>query len=108
MNKYAFSYYGEPSFKSSEEGKKHMSEWRVWMQSLGTSMVDPGVPLKEGKTVSSGGVKDGSSSRTSRLTGYSIVEAESVEKAIEMAKTCPHLRHGTIDVAEVMKMEMEM
>ena len=83
-----------------------MTEWRAWMQALGTSMVDPGVPLKPGKTVSSSGVKDGDASKTSRLTGYSVVETAGIEEAIEMAKTCPHLRHGTIDVAEVMKMEM--
>ena len=106
MNKYAFSYYGEPSFKSPEEGKKHMTEWRTWMQSLGKSMIDPGVPLKAPTTVSSNGVKDGDSSKTSRLTGYSIVEANSIEDAIAMAKTCPHLHFGTIDVAEVMNMEM--
>ena len=106
MNKYAFSYYGEPSFKSPEEGKKHMTEWRSWMQSLGKSMIDPGVPLKAPKSVSSSGVKDGDMSKTSRLTGYSIVEADSIEDAIEMAKTCPHLNYGTIDVAEVMSMEM--
>ena len=106
MNKYAFSYYGEPQFKSPEEGKKHMGEWRAWMETLGKSMVDPGVPLKAPKTVSSNGVKDGDGSKTSRLTGYSIVEADNIEDAIEMAKTCPHLHFGTIDVAEVMKMEM--
>ena len=83
-----------------------MAEWRSWMQSLGKSIVDPGVPLRAPKTVSLSGVKDGSISKTSRLTGYSVVEAANIEDAIEMAKTCPHLHFGTIDVAEVMKMEM--
>ena len=67
MNKYAFSYYGEPSFQSPDEGKKHMAEWRSWMQSLGKSIVDPGVPLRAPKTVSLSGVKDGDMPKTSRL-----------------------------------------
>ena len=49
-------------------------------------------------------VKDGGGSN--RLTGYSVVEADSIEDAIEMAKTCPHLNYGTIDVGEVMEMIM--
>ena len=104
MNKYVFAYYGEPQFKNPKEGKKHMAEWGAWMQILGKSMTDPGVPLKATKTVSSKGVKDGGGSN--RLTGYSVVQAASIEDAIEMAKTCPHLNYGTIDVGEVIEMKM--
>ena len=104
MNKYVFAYYGEPQFKSPEDGKKHMDEWREWTKTLGKSMTDPGVPLKTTKSVSSKGVKDGIGS--TRLTGYSVVEADSIEGAIEMAKTCPHLNYGTIEVGEVMEMKM--
>ena len=104
MNKYVLAYYGEPHFNSPEEGKKHMGEWGAWVKGLGTAMTDPGVPLKATKTVSSKGVKDGGGSN--RLTGYSVVEAASFEDAIAMAKTCPHLNFGTIDVGEVMEMKM--
>jgi hypothetical protein len=41
-----------------------------------------------------------------RLVGFSIVEADSIDAAVEMAKKCPHLAHGTIDVAEAMDMKM--
>ena len=104
MNKYVFAYYGEPNFSNPEEGKRHMTEWVAWMKSLGKSMTDPGVPLKATKTVSSKGVTDGGG--LNRLTGYSVVEADSFDKAIEMAKTCPHLNFGAIDVGEVMDMKM--
>ena len=105
MKKFAFAYYGEPNFKKSEDGKKHMVEWGAWAKKLGKSLVDPGVPLISPKTVSSKGVKDGD--RPNRLTGFSVVEAKSIEDAIEMAKSCPHLNYGTIDVAEVMDMKMD-
>jgi hypothetical protein len=104
MKKYVFAYYGEPHFQTPEAGKKHMAEWRLWVQKLGKAMTDPGVPLNASKTVSSGGAKDGAGPH--RLTGYSVVEAESIEDAVEMAKSCPHLHYGTIDVAEVMAMSM--
>lgn len=104
MSKYVLAYYGEPHFENPEEGTRHMTEWGAWMKALGKSMTDPGVPLRGTKSVSSEGVKDGGG--PNRLTGYSVVEAGSIEDAIEMAKTCPHLNFGTIDVAEAMEMKM--
>ncbi len=102
MSNYAFAYYGEPKFKSPEDGAKYKEKWMAWMGSLGKALVNPGVPLKRGKTVNSDGVSD--DNRSNRLTGYSLVEADSLDAAVEMAKTCPHLEHGTIDVAEAMEM----
>jgi len=104
MPKYAFAYYGEPKFKSPEEGAKYMGKWNAWVGGLGDALVNPGTPFGKTKTVSSRGVSDGGGSN--RLTGYSIVEAESMDVALEMAMQCPHLEHGTIDVAEAMEMRM--
>lgn len=102
MSDYVFTYYGEPKFESPEQGAKYMEKWGRWEGSLGKALVNPGVPLKRAKTVSSDGVSDNNSSN--RVTGYYVVQAESMEAAIEMAKGCPHLEHGTIDVAEAMEM----
>ena len=106
MNNYVFTYYGEPKFGSPEEGAKYMSKWKSWVGGLGKALVNPGVPLKRAKSVSSNGVSDNNSSNRLRLTGYSIVQADSIEAAIEMAKGCPHLEHGTVEVAEAMEMGM--
>ncbi len=105
MKQFAFVYYGEPKFKGPEEGAKYMEKWGSWAGSLGKALVNPGVPLKRGKTVSSGGVSDNNSSN--RVTGFSVVQADSMDAAIEMAKGCPHLEHGTVDVAEAMEMDMK-
>lgn len=104
MNNYIFAYYGEPKFESPEEGAKHMAKWKAWVGGLGDVLVDPGTPLGKPKTLSSSGVSDGGG--TKRLLGFSIVKADSMDAALEMAKGCPYLEHGTIDVAEVMKMKM--
>lgn len=105
MSNYVFAYYGEPRFKTPEDGAKHMAKWKSWMDGLGDALVNPGVPFKTPKTVSSDGVSDRGGG-SNRLTGFSIVKAESMEAALEMAKRCPHLEHGTIDVAEAMEMKM--
>ena len=47
------------------------------------------------KTVSSSGVSDDGG-----LLGFSIVKADSMEAALEMAKGSPHLEIGTVEVAE--------
>jgi hypothetical protein len=104
MSNYAFAYYGEPKFKSPEEGAKYKQKWMAWVGGLGDALVNPATPLGKPKTVSSGGVSDGGG--PSRLTGFSIVKADSMDAALEMAKVCPHLEHGTVDVAEVMEMKM--
>ena len=104
MSNYVFAYYGEPKFKSSEEGAKYKEKFMVWVRDLGDALVNPGTPLGKPKTVSSGGISDGGGS--SRLTGFSIVRANSMDAALEMAKRCPHLEHGTVDVAEAMEMRM--
>ena len=36
--------------------------------------------------------------------GYSIVKADSMDAAVELAKGCPYLEMGTIEVAEVKEM----
>ena len=104
MNEYAFIYRGGLEFKSPEEGAQHMKKWRAWVDGLGDASVNKGSPFKMSKIVSADGVSD---SGSDPLTGYSIVKADSLDAAIEMAKACPHLDiGGSIVVAEVMEMEM--
>ena len=102
MSNYAITYFGEPSFDSPEQGGKYMEKWGGWISSLGDVFILPSTPLRVSKIVSATGVTDGA--RSNRLTGFSIVKADSMDAAVEMAKSCPHLEHGTIEVSEVMEM----
>jgi hypothetical protein len=104
MSDYVFAYYGEPKFDNPQTGAKHMAKWKAWVGGLGDAVINPGAPFGKTKTVSAGGSADDRGS--DRLVGYSVVKAESMEAALAMAKRCPHLDHGTIDVAEVMDMGM--
>ena len=38
------------------------------------------------------------------LTGFSIVKDDNMDAAVEMAKACPYLEMGNVEVAEVMEM----
>lgn len=102
MSNYVFAYHVGKMPKSPEEGAKYMAKWKAWVCGLGHVVVNPGIPLGNSKTVSSSGVSDDDGSNP--LSGFSIVKADSMDAALEMAKRCPHLELGTIDVAEVREM----
>ena len=104
MNKYIIAYHGGIKFETKEEGAKHMQLWQAWMMGLGKAIINPGTPCSKSKFVSSKGVSDKGDSVP--LSGYTIIEAESIDAAVEMSKGCPHLSIGTIEVAELMDMKM--
>lgn len=103
MANYIFAYHGGEQPKTPEEGKNMMEKWRAWIEDLGSTMVNPGTPLGMSKTVSADGVADNGGSNP--LTGYSVVDADSIEAALEIAKGSPFLKiGGTIEVAEMKEM----
>ena len=104
MAEFFFAYHSGKMPETPEEGEKLMKRWQAWMGEHQAAFKDPGNPVGMSKTVSAAGVADNGG--PDPLAGYSIVEAESIDAAIEIAKGCPHLDHGTIEVAPVVHMEM--
>lgn len=102
MSNYVFMYYGDPNFSTPEEGEQNRARWEAWADGLGDALVNRGIPLGMPKTVSSTGIVNGA--RSERLTGFTMVKADSLDAAIEMVKGCPYLEFGTIDVAEAFAM----
>ena len=71
--------------------------------SLGDGLLDRGMPLGNGQHVTTAGV----SKSTAQIMGYSMIQAESMEEALEFAKTQPHLTMGegrSVEVLEVLTM----
>ena len=99
---FVFAYHSGEIPESPEEGAKRTAKFETWVGGLGDAVVNPGHPLGKSKTVSSSGVSDDGGPNT--LVGFSIVKADSMDAALEMAKGCPYLEHGTIEVAEVKEM----
>src|SRR5258708_34414223 len=106
MSNFVFAWYGGPKGGSPQEGAGYQSKWRAWVSGMGDALVNPGVPMGMSKKVSSRGVSDSGNGGSNRLTGFSIVKADNMEAALNMAKGCPHLEHGRVDVAEAMEMDM--
>jgi hypothetical protein len=102
MPKYVVAYYGGKKFESPQDGAAYMAKWKAWIGGLGDAVVNPGTPLRKGKLLSSSGVSDVGANL---LTGFSTISADNMDAALALAQGCPHLDHGTIEIAEVMEMK---
>lgn len=104
MARYILTYLGGDHPSDPEEGKQHFAKYKEWLSSLGDSAVSPMNPIKNTKTVNSDGtVTDGS---TTSMSGYTIIEADSIEAVQEVAKMCPFLDiGGSLEVSELVDMQ---
>jgi len=103
MPQYIITYFGGERPSSPEEGKQHMSKYMDWLSSLGSAAVSPANPLKDTKTINSDGsvINGGASS----MSGFTIIEVDSLDAALSIAKECPFLEiGGTLEVSELMQM----
>ncbi len=104
MANYVFAYSGGNGVAADgAERNAQMAKWGQWLEELGSAVVDGGAPTGAAKTVGPGqSVEDGGSHG---LTGYSIVSADRLDSAVELAKGCPVLEvGGTVDVYEAVAM----
>lgn len=104
MPEYIYAYHGGHTPESPEEGQKVMAEWQAWFAGMGDAVVQPGAPLGMSRTVSAAGVADDGGANP--ISGYSVVSADNIEAASEMARGCPMVvaGNGSVEVAEVIKM----
>jgi len=98
MANYLLVYHGGAMPETQEEQAQVMQAWTAWFGTLGDALVDGGNPVSQSKTIASGGAVGDTSNGA---TGYSIIKADSLDKAVELAKGCPVLHGGaSIEVAE--------
>ena len=83
MNKFMFLYKGFVT-PTPEIGRS----WMEWFSQVGDSMADSGNPMTGGVEVTPDKVNEIELGAES-LTGYSIVNAENMAAAVEVAKTNP-------------------
>ena len=109
MKKYILIYHNKISTKqpSPEEMKKGMDVWMAWFGSFQKQMVDGGNPFAPlAKSVTAKGVETVSADKWP-ATGYTIINAESMDEATKIAKTCPVLTNqeeGSVRIYEALPM----
>lgn len=102
MPKYIFIYLGGETPASPEEAKQHFVDYENWLRSLGSAVVSPAIPFKDTHTVQPDGkIEPGT---TTGMSGMSIIQMATMEKALEAAKACPFLAiGGTLEVSEMLE-----
>ena len=69
-----------------------------WFAKLGTAVVEGGNPASRTKRIAADGTV---SDDPAGPSGYSIIKADSIDQAVELAKGCPVLQGGsTIQVVQ--------
>ncbi len=105
MAKYLFVYHGGGKPPSDpQEIKATMDAWGAWFGAMGSAVIDGGNPVGQSSTVKPDGslVSGGGANPAS---GYSLIEAASLEDAHHKAKGCPLLKAGgSIEIAQAMDM----
>ncbi|MBT7953151.1 MAG: hypothetical protein HN764_16095 [Gammaproteobacteria bacterium] len=103
MSQYIITYLGGDKPSSPEEGKKHFAKYMEWLKSLGDAAISPANPLKNTNTINPDGSISSGGSTT--MSGYTIIEADTMEAVLSIAKACPFLDiGGSLEVSELMKM----
>jgi len=110
MSRFMMIYKGEATDMADmteQEGAAVMAKWGVWMEEVGPALADVGTPFGPGSSI----VDDGSTGPVIGLTGYSIVESDSLEHASALTDGHPYLSEGagnySIEIFELMPVPFE-
>jgi hypothetical protein len=112
MGKYLLSFHGGAPGATQEERDASMARWTAWFQQIGASIADPGDGVApQGFISSSGDVMRGTpegENAARAVTGYTVINADDVDAAIQIAKGCPILADGgSIEIGELMGLMAE-
>jgi hypothetical protein len=104
MAKYLFVYHGGGMPESEAARAEMMNAWGQWFGGMGAAVVDGGNPTLGSSTVLSDG-SVASNGGANPASGYSLIEAPSLDDALAKAKACPVLKSGgSVEVAEALDM----
>ncbi len=100
MANFLLTFHGGGMPGTREDQDQVMKAWTDWFATLGDALVDGGNPISQARAISpDGSVMDA----TSAPTGYSILKADSLDRAVSLAKGCPVLAGGaTVLVSETL------
>ena len=103
MSQYILVYLGGNQPSTQEEGKAHFAKYKEWLASLGDAAISPANPLKNTHTVNPDGTVTNIGKTT--MSGYTIIDAVSMEAALSLASACPFLDiGGSLEVSELVVM----
>src|SRR5215471_5974944 len=94
MASYVLLYSGGSMPQSEAEQAAVMQAWTAWFGRLGSALVDAGNPFTgQAKSIASTGTVSAGPG-PSVASGYSVIKADSLDAAVELARGCPQLQSG--------------
>ncbi len=103
MARYLIVYLGGDKPSSPAEGKQQFAKYMDWLASLGEAVISPANPLKDTHLLRPDGTVVPGGNTT--MSGYSIIEADSIRAALNIAGACPFLEvNGSLEVSELVEM----
>jgi hypothetical protein len=91
MSNYVLSFRGKSDRASDPEQE---AAWTHWLGEIGSSIVDFGNRVGRATGL-------GETGPSTVLTGYMLIQADSYDAAVALAKGCPGLAHGgAVEVGE--------
>lgn len=103
MKNYVLIYYNN-GIRQDVSPEDFKAEWGTWFGAVGDKLVDAGNPFNSGgKAVEKSGI---TTIENYPATGYSIVKANSLDEAAQLASGCPILNEpdGAVRVYETLPM----
>ena len=94
MANFLLLYTGGGMPETQAEIAQVMQAWEAWFNQLGSAVVDAGNPFTPAakSIASNGAVSDGPVG--TKASGYSVIKADSLNAAVELARRCPVLQGG--------------
>lgn len=109
MAKYILVYKGGRAPSTEEDRAALMRAWRVWVEGLGLTAIDPGNPFGPSVAIAPDGTTN--ADVPSELRGYFIFTADDLASATAIARGCPHLTTygaasaGTVEIYEALPID---
>jgi hypothetical protein len=98
MARFLVTYHGGSTPADDEGRRQMMAAFGTWVAQTGKALIDAGAPLGPARTVSSTAVEDGPAKGP--VGGYSIIEADDVDAAVELVRGHPFIgRGGSLQVS---------
>jgi len=98
MANYLLAYKGGSMAQTDAEREEAIKRWGAWFGGLGQAVVDAGNPFGPSTSVAQNG---GGAGASSGLSGYSVLSADTLDQAAQLAKDCPVIAAGgSVDIYE--------
>jgi hypothetical protein len=99
MNTYVLAFRGQPGRELPADADE---KWGAWFAELGSSIVNPGSRVGDTTTVPAA---DAGDPATAEIAGFTLVSADDLAAATDLARGCPGLSHGvSVEVGELVEM----